>query len=268
MMKRAATILPLIILLLTGLRGHAAAELTDSLFVDSITGVTLRLDAPSLITNIDPTGYKKCAIITSSASVIGVYSVVNPRNEPYTWKKLNEFDSSYGTPRSKQRLNDVDGWMRLYDTKSSDGTPLVRLVTLVRAKNYAFYLDEVALADSLLRTPDIVPASTFPGKISGNYGPRKPTEAFSLNITLFYIIALACLIGLRFLRNRFSTWVKVAIIIVFAAAAFIVAFFIDRYQFVPSFGALILTGFVAWALLTMSTWDQVLDQLDKIFKNL
>lgn len=260
-MKKLYTVI--LLLLLAGI--HASATVS---FTDSITGVTLNLPDSVEITNTSSTAYKKLEASLPAGGYLEVYSVVNPRNEPYTWEYINKFDKPYGVPREKKKLSgNANGWMRIYDSKTDAGTPYVRCISLIRGGNYAFYIVENAWSTDRLISGGLVAGATFPGTITNDKmgGPRRQITSFKNIIFTIVLIALGVLI--RFARNSLNGAVKVIIITLFGVTQAVFSYYWDYMTLWASLCTGGFTSFIMYLLLYCPSWDDFWKHMENVFKH-
>lgn len=237
-------------------------------FTDSITGVTMNFPDSVEFKATSSVAYKKLEAAIPGGGYLSVYSVVNPKNEPYSWSYINNFDKSYGTPREKEKLSgNANGWMRIYDFKTDDGTPYVRCVTLVRGGNYAFYIEENAWSPDKLISKELVAGATFPDTIANDKlgGPRRQVMSGKGIICAIILIVLGILI--RFVRNSLNGAVKIAVITLFGVAQTVFSY---HWDYMTVWASLITggcTSFIIYLLLYCPTWDDFWQHMENVFKH-
>lgn len=132
----------------------------NEVFTDSITGVRLLFPKGA---RIEIRGGFQKAKVDLATSYLSIYSVKSPDGKQFAWNQINEFDKGdkYGTLlRSEKFSEKVDGRVRYYQTHGT--RDYISCVTLIRGKNYAFYMLETAYQEENLQTPALLQTADFP----------------------------------------------------------------------------------------------------------
>lgn len=138
------------------------ADLDSVILVDPVSKTEIAIPQ-GRITESSPTKYRKYAVVTPY-SYVSLFSVENPNSCPYSWSKLNEFekDKELGSVIDRKRLpKPADGWIRIFQSKDSDGRDIYHSLTLVRGNAYALYLLESAYRREVLLTPSVAMKTEF-----------------------------------------------------------------------------------------------------------
>lgn len=237
----------------------------EKTYHDSSTGVELVLPNDVEIKENKPEEYNKCNIISTEGNSISVYSVVNPKGESYSWEYLDKFDKEFGKPFKKIKLsNGMDGWLRCYNVEASKDKSYIKSVTLIRGKDYAFYMVENSYSNKNLISRYIIDHSKFPNSDPSNRGPRNstnPTLPFGIFMTL---IAALCFL-LWHIRAKLSTTIKVLIILLIVCSTFPIMYWPLHYTLFNSIGNSIFNGILLYWVFYSKTSDDVLKHLEKTF---
>lgn len=238
-------------------------------FTDSITRVTLNLPDDVEITTSSPVAYKKLEANLPDGGTLSVYSVVNPKNETYSWNYLNNFDESYGIPREDVELNgDVNGRRRIYDFKTEKGTPFVRCVTIIRGVNYALYIQENAWTADKLISPQLVNDSYFPNLVDVEAIGGVRRASFIAIDYILPIILIALGIILRLIRKSLNEIMKYLAIGLFGVIEAVYLYMFAYFTPFASISCGISISFVTYLLLYCTTWDEFWRHLDNVVKNI
>lgn len=211
--------------------------------------------------------FEKFKVYTPS-SVLSVFSMENPENEPFSWKRINEFDKNkkYGSLISKERLDGkTDGWVRYYSTKNDSGQDIVNSVSLIRGNGYAIYILETAYDKAGLISPAIVKATDF--KPITNHRVNNDGEfSWKMWSILVGIIVFALL--LKFVQKRLSETFLIILSVIVLGGLFCGMYFYAMFSFSISATT---TGIIAgiWIfILQTSSWKDAGKSLENILSNM
>lgn len=185
-------------------------QLSDIEFKEPVSGVTFKIDASTMVES-SRYDYRKALIYTDSTA-ISIWSVPNPDEQPFSWKKINEFDANnrFGVMTIQERIDKVDGWIRYYNYTDKQNKHWYYCVALVRGNTYALYLVESRLKTTKMDMPPM----TIPQLISktdfGEMDKRALNEKKSLEgdfwLIMFVGAFLSGLAKLFFRKQNGAFW--------------------------------------------------------------
>lgn len=202
------------------------------------------------------------AMLFTPKTVVSVYSMPHPDDKTFTWKRINEFDANnkYGTLIKKTKLDNVDGWIRYYNSTDKQGRQVISCVTLIRGNAYALYLLETAYEVADCVTPAIVASTEFK-----NIGGRRIENDGSLTLTFWIVTLITVLLSgvgkLIFGREPSAGIAIMGVITVIAYALGL--FFWLHYGIGTTILWLVLTSCVWIGVITASTWTEFFNFLQK-----
>ncbi len=205
--------------------------------------------------------------VNTPTSIIKVYSMENPENEPFTWERINEFDKSrkYGHLESKERLDGkTDGWIRYYSSTSDSGKEIVNCVSLIRGNGYALYVLETAVDKSGLVSPAIVKTTEF--KPITNHRVNNDGKYGWKSWCVFIGILILALL-LKPIQKRLSETFLVILSVIVLGGLFCGMYFYAKFSFGISIGVLILEGLLWVIILCANSWKDFWRILDNVLKN-
>lgn len=205
--------------------------------------------------------------VNTPASVIKVYSMENPENEPFTWKRINEFDKNrkYGYLESKERLDgDTDGWIRYYSSTDESGKAIINCVSLIRGNGYAIYILETANDKTGLMSPAIVKATEFK-PITDHRVNNDGKFGWKSWCVFIGIILLSLLI--KPIQKRLSDTILVVLSVIVLGGLFCGMYFYAKFSFGISIGTSIVVGTLWIVILCASSWSDFWRILDNVLKN-
>ena len=218
---------------------------------------------------VDSAQYKfeKFKVYTPS-SVISVYSMENPDNEPFTWNRINDFDknSKFGSLDSQERLeSDADGWIRYYSSIDKSLKPIVNCVSLIRGNGYALYILETAYDKEGLVSPAIVRATEFK-PITDHRVNNDGAFTWKMWAVLACIIVFALL--LKFVQKGLSETFLIVLSVIVLGGLFCGMYFYAMFSFsISATTTGIVAGLWIFILLT-SSWKEAGKSLENILSNM
>ena len=234
--------------------------------VDPISKTVIRLPKGELMDS-SQNKFQKYKVYTPS-SVLSVFSMENPENEPFSWNRINEFDKNkkYGSLMSKEKLDGkTDGWIRYYSTKSDSGQDIVNCVSLIRGNGYALYILETAYDKVGLVSPTIVKATEFK-PITDHRVNNDGVFTWKMWAVLVGIIVFALL--LKFIQKSISEMFLIILSVIVLGGLFCGMYFYAMYSFsISATTTGIIAGVWIFILLT-SSWKEAGKSLENILKNM
>ena len=211
--------------------------------------------------------FEKFKVYTPS-SVLSIFSMENPENEPFSWKRINEFDKNkkYGSLISKERLDgNTDGWVRYYSTKNDSGQDLINCVSLVRGNGYALYILETAYDKAGLVSPAIIKATEFK-PITDHRVNNDGEFTWRMWAVLAGIIVFALL--LKFVQKGLSDAFLIILSVIVLGGLFCGMYFYAKFSFsISTTTTGIVAGLWIFILLT-SSWKEAGKSLENILSNM
>lgn len=226
-------------------------------FTDSLTGVQLCFPQG---TNVKKSNGFKRAEADLGTSYVSLYAMKSADGKQFSWSRINEFDrdDKFGSLLKSERVSDdVDGWVRYYQTRGKR-KDYISCVTLIRGKEYAFYILETAYQQENLQTPIILQTAQF---------PKAPAPLTGISYLIVWIVA-----GALFLFPLiFFPWLKKLSNKVYLILAILeIAVFCIWCVTMMDFGwiTILLAGGPFVGFLLVSLTDSWWEAIAKFFENL
>lgn len=161
------------------------AQLENIEFKEPVSGTVFNIDN-AVLKESSRYDYKKAMIYTENTA-ISIWSVPNPENKPFAWKKINEFDSNnrFGVMTFQEKLENAEGWLRYFNYTEKDNKHYVYCVALIRGNTYALYVVESAFNAEQLTIPQLIKNTHF-----DEIDKRAANEDKPLS-TVFWLVVLA-----------------------------------------------------------------------------
>ncbi|MEZ3591586.1 MAG: hypothetical protein K1V84_11160 [Muribaculaceae bacterium] len=254
--------------LLISLFGEVAAMVTSSglVFDEPVSGTVFNVPNATIVER-DSVSFRKAVFWTNSTYVY-IYSMPNQEDKPFSWSKINEFDSNnkYGILTYQEKMSNADGWIRIYEYyDQKNKKKFYYAISLIRGDRYAIYVSECAHTPNDFVTLDMIKNTTF--KITQN---RRVNNDGSLTISFWGVVVMCVMIA------GISKWfygkdpcrsIVIAGLIVLSLT-FVVLYYILLYSIGTS---LLWTGILAmvWiAVIVSSSWTDFFNFLSKAFENI
>ena len=244
----------------------SAKELSDISLTEPITKTVIRIPNSEVVDSALHK-FEKFKVNTPT-SVIKIFSMENPENVPFTWKRINEFDKNrkYGYLESKERLDgDTDGWIRYYSSKDESGNSIANCVSLIRGNGYAIYILETANDMAGLVSPAIVKATEF--KPITDHRVNNDGEFGWKSWCVFIGIILLSLL-IKPIQKRLSDIVLVVLSVIVLGGLFCGMYFYAKFSFGISIGTSIVVGTLWTVILCASSWSDFWRILNNVLKNI
>lgn len=196
---------------------ESKTQLGNIEFKEPVSGTVFNIDN-AVLKDSSRYDYKKAMIYTENTA-ISIWSVSNPEEKPFTWKKINEFDSNnrFGVMTIQEKLENAEGWLRYFNYNEKNNKQCVYCVALIRGNTYALYVVESAFSAEQLTIPELIKNTDFDkiDKRVANEGKPLSTEFWLV------LLAGAVLAGLAKLlfRNNDGVFFTCGIITLLGVAA-------------------------------------------------
>lgn len=238
---------------------------TELSYTEPISGTTFVFPEASLQES-SSINFQK-AYIKTPHSYISVWSMPNPEDQMFTWKRINEFDANnrFGVFQKRDKLTNADGWIRYYSSTDKKGKPYISCLTLVRGNAYALYVLESALSLESCITPEIVSKTEF-REIKG----KRISNDGTLTSTYWALMIGAILIGglCKWIFRKGSDWPIVVIGAVTVLGYALWLYFGLGYSFWIVFWATVIVASVWIAIISSSSWSDFFNFMEKVLNNI
>ncbi len=232
-------------------------------FKDPVSGVVFNIDN-AIINDSSRYDYRKALIYTKNTA-ISIWSAPNPEKKPFSWKKINEFDSNnrFGTITFQEKMKNAEGWIRYYNFIDKKNKQWAYCVALIRGNNYALYLVESALKADQLTIPQLL-ENTDLGEIDKRAVNEGKPLSFKFWLAILTGVILAGLAKLLF-RNRDGVFLTCGIVTALALTATL------YWVLYCTIGVSLLWGFllicVWFGVWAAKSWTDFYNFIVKILEN-